>query len=87
LANHLFQGPLYYSGVRTGGVNTTDLSVLRYIKLRENMKVQIRAEALNVFNHPNFAPPVTTVTSSTFGTVNTESTFTRILQFGIKLIY
>jgi hypothetical protein len=68
-------------------VNTTDLSVLRYIRLRENMKLQIRAEALNVFNHPNFAPPITTVTSSTFGTVNTESTFTRILQFGIKLIY
>ena len=87
LANHLFQGPLYYSGIRAGGVNTTDLSVLRYIRLRENMKVQIRAEALNVFNHPNFAPPITTVTSSTFGTVNTESTFTRILQFGIKLIY
>ncbi|HCC58875.1 MAG TPA: hypothetical protein DEQ47_16765 [Solibacterales bacterium] len=87
LASHLFTGPLYYSGIRSDGLNTTDLSVLRYIGLRETMKLQIRAEALNAFNHPNFAPPNTSVTSSAFGTVNTESTFTRIIQFGVKLIF
>jgi hypothetical protein len=87
LANHLFTGPLYYSGVRAGGVNTTDISVLRYIQLRERMKLQIRAEALNAFNHPNFAPPNTTVTSAAFGTVNTEATFTRIIQFGVKFLF
>jgi hypothetical protein len=87
LADHLFQSPLYFSGLRADGVIIADLSVLRYIKLRENMKLQIRAEALNAFNHPNFGPPNTTVSSSAFGTVTSETTFTRILQFGIKLIY
>jgi hypothetical protein len=87
LANHLFTGPLYYSGVRSDGVNTTDISILRYIQLHESIKLQIRAEALNAFNHPNFAPPNTTVTSAAFGTVGTETTFTRIIQFGVKLLF
>ncbi|MEO7143119.1 MAG: TonB-dependent receptor, partial [Bryobacteraceae bacterium] len=87
LVNHLFAGPLYYSGIRSGSINTTDISVLRYISLRENIRLQIRAEALNAFNHPNFAPPNTTVTSSAFGTINTEATFTRIIQFGVKLLF
>lgn len=87
LANHLFQGPLYYSGIRSDGVNTTDISVLRYIQLREKLKLQIRADALNALNHPNFSPPNTTVTSSAFGTITGENTFTRIIQFAVKMIF
>lgn len=87
LMYHLFTGPLYYSNVRSDGLYTWDISLLRYITLHEAAKLQIRAEALNAFNHPNFAPPNTTVTSAAFGTVTTETTFTRILQFGVKLIF
>jgi hypothetical protein len=61
--------------------------VLRYIGRRESLKLQIRAEALNAFNHPNFSPPNTTVTSSAFGTITGETTFTRIIQFGVKAIF
>jgi hypothetical protein len=87
LGYHLFQGPLYYSGIRSDGVNVWDISVLKYTNLRENVKLQIRAEAFNALNHPNFTPPNTSVTSAAFGTVTGESTFTRIVQFGVKVVF
>jgi hypothetical protein len=87
LGSHLFQGPLYYSGVRSPGVNMWDISLLKDTRVTERLKVQFRAESLNAFNHPNFTPPNTAVTSSAFGTVTGESTLTRIYQFGIKAIF
>jgi hypothetical protein len=87
LSSHLFQGPLYYSGIRAAGVTVMDMSVLRYIQLREKVKLQIRAEALNALNHPNFSSPNTSVSSAAFGTITGENTFTRIIQFGVKMIF
>jgi hypothetical protein len=87
LAWHLYQGPLNYSGVRSDGVHQWDFSLLKYTQIRENVRLQIRAEAFNAFNHPEFTPPNTAVTSSAFGTVTGETTFTRQVQFGFKLIF
>ena len=87
LANHLFQGPLYYSGIRAGGSYNWDISMLRYIRLRENVRLQLRGEALNACNHPSFAPPNTSVTSSAFGAVSTENKLPRILQFAAKVVF
>jgi hypothetical protein len=81
-ADHLFQGPNNIAQVRRDGVYTTDIAVHREIPLRGDRKVEIRMEALNAFNHPNFGAPNLTVTSSSFGTVTSEGTFTRIVQFG-----
>jgi hypothetical protein len=87
LSYHRFAGPLYYSGLRADGVDTCDISLMKYTTLRENLKLQIRAEAFNAFNHPNFGPPNLSVTSTAFGTVTTENTFTRQIQFGVKVVF
>jgi hypothetical protein len=79
--------PLYYSGVRSDIMNTWDISLVKYTNLTEKVKLQFRAEALNAFNHPNFAPPNTTVTSSAFGQVTSEINLQRIIQFGIKVVF
>ncbi|MGD0226484.1 MAG: TonB-dependent receptor [Terriglobia bacterium] len=83
LADNLFRGPTYLSGVRCDGINTTDISLARRIPLRGDKKLEIRMEALNAFNHPNFGAPDTGVTDSTFGMVSSEISFTRIVQFGL----
>ncbi len=38
-----------------------DLAIVKNTKIRENINVQIRAEAFNLFNHPNFSNPSTSL--------------------------
>ena len=44
----LFRGP---------GITNVDLSITKIFRFRERISAQFRAEAFNVFNHPNFANP------------------------------
>jgi hypothetical protein len=58
------------------------------IRFSESVKLQLRAEAFNVFNHTNFRGLSTSraITNTTFGQV-TSFRDPRVLQFGIKLYY
>jgi hypothetical protein len=38
-----------------------DLSLVKNTKIREHMNVQVRVEAFNIFNHPNFSNPGTSL--------------------------
>ena len=67
--NRLFRGQPCYSGVRSGGVHQRDSSLLNDTNLSGRVHLQIRADAFNGFNHPEFTPPNTSVTSSAFETV------------------
>ncbi len=64
-----------------------DLAVAKNFPLAsERYKLQFRAEAYNVFNHPNFGLPDTTLTSPTFGVISglagTEPS--RVMQFALR---
>ncbi len=47
----------------------TDLSVVKGIRYRDRYRFQVGAIANNVLNHPNFAPPVNSLTAAHFGTI------------------
>jgi hypothetical protein len=56
--------------IRGHYTNNFDLSLFKeFHPVREWMKLQFRAEALNAFNRVQFASPNTSVTSSSFGRV------------------
>jgi len=57
------------NNLRGPGFWETDLSVFRTFSISEKVKFQIRAEALNAFNHANFANPNADVTGANFGFV------------------
>lgn len=44
-----------------------DLALRRQFNFTETLNLQLRAEAFNVFNHPNFGTINTTLTTTTFG--------------------
>jgi hypothetical protein len=69
----------------------TDLSLVKNTKLTERMSVQLRAEAFDVLNHPNFGNPNLNAQSSLFGRITTtrfpvgDFGSARQLQISMKL--
>jgi hypothetical protein len=61
------QGTLPRNALRAFGAWQEDLAVRRTFKLSEKLTLQFRAEAFNLFNHPNFAPPANNISSAFFG--------------------
>ena len=80
-------------GQLTGpGLTNFDMSLFKKFVVDEKRTVQFRAEAFNVFNHPNFASP-NPVTfsgnnySSSAGVITATSTTSRQIQFALKLLF
>jgi hypothetical protein len=74
-------------GVIVGpGYQKWDVTLGKSFKFTEDMKLQFRAEAYNVFNHTNFSGLGTAFGTSTFGQV-TSTRDARIVQFALKLSY
>lgn len=67
-----------------------DFSLFKTISFGERVKLQLRGEAFNVFNHTNFrnlsATSKIAVTSATFGQINAVRD-PRTIQFGAKLSF
>lgn len=75
------------------GLQDIDVALSKNTAITEKIGVQFRAEAFNLFNHPNFAQPVNAITAATYGQIiATRATrgdlgSSRQLQLGIKLIF
>jgi hypothetical protein len=71
--------------------NTMDVSVIKNIKLRERLQMQLRTEVFDLFNHANFGPPGNVVGTQAFGSLTStrfptgESGSSRQIQFVIKI--
>jgi hypothetical protein len=66
--------PYVISGCRSDNTNLINGSVMRDFKIfREGKALQIRLDALNATNHPQFSGPTTSPSSSTFGQVTSQS--------------
>ena len=73
--------------VRSAGRNNVDLSFFKTTQLAETVKLQFRAEAFNAFNRPEYSSPNGAFGNANFGRVTSTNTFTRQLQFALKLIW
>jgi hypothetical protein len=62
------------------------MSLLKNTSLTERVNLQFRAEAFNLFNHPNFNLPDNFLGSPTFGRI-TSARDPRHIQFGLKLLF
>ena len=61
------QGTLGRNALNGFGATEVDLTLRRQFKLYERLSLQARADFFNIFNHPNFGPPVNYMTSPLFG--------------------
>ncbi|HXI91356.1 MAG TPA: hypothetical protein VNO24_15170, partial [Blastocatellia bacterium] len=68
------------------GFANFNASVLKTTKIVEGLNLQFRAEAFNLFNHPNFNLPDNFLGSPTFGRILSAQS-PRHIQFGLKLLF
>ena len=70
-----------------------NISLYKDFAVREKLKVQVRAEATNAFNHVNYPNPSTAVDVSTFMNYTTTeagvttSSQPRIIRLGVKIVF
>jgi hypothetical protein len=72
--------PRYFSGLRTDGIHNMDLNIYKSFVPKEGMRIEVRAETFNAFNHARFAPPNTAVGDPLFGTITSDSVNGSVLQ-------
>ena len=72
--------------LRGPGQNRLDLSLFKNFSLPRNATVQLRVEAFNAFNHPNFQNVSQNLTAANFGVI-TSARDGRIVQLGAKLLW
>jgi hypothetical protein len=86
-------GNLARNTVNGAALLNTDFVLLKTTALRENFKLEFRAEVFNIFNHPYFSIPIRTVFNSTgsyngnAGLITSTDNTGREIQFGMKLTF
>ncbi|MBV8906032.1 MAG: TonB-dependent receptor, partial [Acidobacteriia bacterium] len=75
--------------LRSPGANTLNASMFKDFPLgfREGARLEIRAEFMNVLNHPVFGAPNTTFGNPLFGVITTQANQPRTGQLGLKLYF
>jgi hypothetical protein len=68
------------------GYRNVNASLVKNTSLNERLRLQLRAEFFNLFNHPNFNLPDNFLGSPTFGRI-TSARDPRHVQFGAKLVF
>jgi hypothetical protein len=73
--------------MRGPGQVNWDMSVFKNFSVKEKLKAQFRAEALNAMNTPLFYGPNVSFGSSSFGKITTQANFSRQLQLALRFSF
>jgi hypothetical protein len=72
--------------IKSPGLNSTDVSIVRTFVARETVRVQFRGEFFNVFNHVNFNFPNVQADSPSFGKIS-QAQDPRQIQLALKILF
>jgi hypothetical protein len=76
-----------FLNVRGPSLFNWDVSVFKAFSVRERIKAQFRAEALNATNTAYFGNPNTTLTNSQFGVISSQINNPRLIQLGARVTF
>ncbi|MGA2672782.1 MAG: TonB-dependent receptor [Terracidiphilus sp.] len=69
------------------GAGNWDTTLIKTVSVKERVNFAFRAEVQNLFNHPWFALPNTTLGSSTFGQITSDYNTPRQIQLGGRITF
>ncbi len=72
--------------LRAPGINNWDIGLFKNFQLAERLRLQMRLESFNTFNHPQWNVPIHDVSSPQYGQI-TSARPGRINQVGLKLLW
>jgi hypothetical protein len=87
LADNLVTLSPTFAKVRSAAYNSSDASLLKHTTIHEQVRLEFRADFLNIFNQVDFAAPNVTPTSSSFGIVTTQMNVPRRIQAMLRLTF
>jgi len=79
--------PSQFNNLRVDHTNNIDITLTKTFTVHERVKIQVRAESFNLCNKPLFAAATLTATSSSFGTIGSQTNNPRYIQFGLRLTF
>ena len=79
-------GNVGFASVVGPGSRQLDIALSRIFQVRENQRLEFRAEAYNLTNSLRKGNPTTALNNATFGQINTTAD-PRILQFALKYVF
>jgi hypothetical protein len=87
-ANYVQTYPTRWGDVRASRVNNVDAGLRKNFSIVERMKLQLRFDVFNAFNHPRFGGPQTDPTNSAFGRVTpSQQNQARSVELGARMTF
>jgi hypothetical protein len=71
--------------LRSPGLRNLDFSIFKEFSVTERVKTELRGEAFNAFNTPQFGAPDTGVSDASFGVISTQINTPRQIQVAAKI--
>jgi len=79
--------PTQFNNLRADATNNFDLTITKNFPIVERLRLQFRGDIFNVLNHPLFAAPNLSPTSSSFGTITSTTNQPRVIQMALRLTF
>jgi len=69
------------------GINNWDVSVFKFIPIKERFQAQLRAEFYDAWNHTQFSAPNSTLSPGQFGVIGGVLEAPRVIQLAFKILW
>jgi hypothetical protein len=87
LANNVRTFPFRIDGMRRQNVSFLDASLIKTVSFSHDVRLQLRFEAINAFNHAIFDVPNVDPRNASFGKVTTQFNLPRNIQLAARLFF
>ena len=79
--------PRYFSNCRAQGIKNTELGISKRVNIKENMYIEVRADAFNAWNRVRFGIPAEAFGDPTFGEIFSQANSPRHGQLGFRFVF
>ena len=79
--------PSHFNNLRLDSMKNVNVNLTKSVRIRENIRLQFRAEAYNLANRPLFEAPNLTPTSASFGYITSTTNSPRAIQLALRLTF